>query len=150
MKPRTFTSHASNYVLVLHESAREPGRYQLTKMRDGQPVSHTTWDRPELAEKSARGVRVRGQPAAGLTSYVEEVAPEPLSALGWVEDLRRRGFSAFSWDAFRQYFAGLPEADAVALLWSAVGRLWRWDGDYWVVIHPPPPGKTSKNLVAGG
>lgn len=132
MKIRTFTSARIPYRLAVHPCPSEPGRWQLTKLdADESPVGHTTWATESHAVKSALGRRVRGQAAVGTLSYVEEVASDPYTAIGWLEYLRREGREDFSTDDFLRYFAdsdAFDEPGAVILLWnSAGGLLWSWN-----------------------
>jgi hypothetical protein len=56
---------------VVSPSAREPGRWQLTRFDGDEPTGHTTWDSAEDATASARGRWVNRQPPVGDCTFAE-------------------------------------------------------------------------------
>jgi hypothetical protein len=70
MKPVIYKSTARPHYFVAHDSAREPGRVQLTRFDEAHdPTGHTTWDTAEEAGLTACGKWVRQQPPVGDSTF---------------------------------------------------------------------------------
>src|SRR5688500_9648308 len=65
-----FRSPWKSFTYLLHRSAQEPGRWQVTRLEDDVPTGHTTYDTPEAGEASICGRFLRGQTPIGDRTFV--------------------------------------------------------------------------------